>query len=158
MDSRELFETYFRGSRKNKGVEARARLLRRREDDTYEDDSTQRHWWTWQQAQAALIVERDRAVRTCVIFSDVIENHTHAMQAAVIERYAGGGAEAGMDWIQNTLAGPGLMPDLDAAVALLDAKTKGPAQAWFDMQEERHAAFRAANPGPAAPGNGGSHG
>ena len=36
-----------------------------------------------------------------------------AMQAAYIEWRHGGGAEAAMNWIGNTLDGPGLIPDGD---------------------------------------------
>lgn len=35
------------------------------------------------------------------------------MQAAIIEAEHGGGPEAALDWISNTLMGPGLLPDED---------------------------------------------
>ena len=47
------------------------------------------------------------------------------MQAAWIEWQHGGGAEQGMRWIQNTLSGPGLIPDATAPYGT-------EAQAWFD--------------------------
>lgn len=48
-----------------------------------------------------------------------------AMQSAWIETVHGRGAEAGMQWIENTLWGPGLLPDEDAPYST-------EAQAWFD--------------------------
>lgn len=107
---------------------------------------------------ASLHPDHIRAERRACMFGDVIENHTYAMQAAVIERYAGAGAESAMTWIVNTLAGPGHMPDLDAAVALPAAKEVGPAHAWFDMKSAEHEAFRVAHPMPAAPAKGTSNG
>lgn len=106
----------------------------------------------------ALHPDHIRAERRACMFGDVIENQTYAMQAAVIEQYAGGGAEKAMAWILNTLAGPGHMPDLDAAAALPAAKEAGPAQAWFDMKSAEHDAFRAAHPMPAAPAKGAANG
>lgn len=40
-------------------------------------------------------------------------NNIVAMQAAWIEWQYGEGAEGAMEWIENTLAGPGLIPDPD---------------------------------------------
>jgi len=51
-----------------------------------------------------------------------------AMQAAWIEWVHGGGAQAAMGWIENTLEGPGLIPDEDE----LNGKC---AQAWFDANK-----------------------
>ncbi len=48
-----------------------------------------------------------------------------AMQSAYIEWKHGGGAEAAMSWIENTLDGPGLIPDEGAPYGK-------EAQAWFD--------------------------
>ena len=47
--NRELFESWFWATRKNKHRTTFARLS----DDTYADDHAQRHWWTWQAAIAA---------------------------------------------------------------------------------------------------------
>jgi len=49
-----------------------------------------------------------------------------AMQSAVIEWEKGKGAAAGMQWIWNTLFGPGLIPDEDETDA----------QAYFDREME----------------------
>ncbi|WP_438391126.1 hypothetical protein [Caballeronia sp. DA-9] len=51
-----------------------------------------------------------------------------AMQAAWIEWRHGKGAEEAMQWIENTLSGPGLIPDEDAPYG------KEP-QAWFDANQ-----------------------
>lgn len=48
-----------------------------------------------------------------------------AMQAAWIEWKHGAGAESAMAWIENTLGGPGLIPDEDEQYGK-------EAQAWFD--------------------------
>lgn len=50
-----------------------------------------------------------------------------SMQAAWIEWRHGKGAEAAMGWIQNTLTGPGLIPDSEAPYGK-------EAQAWMDSQ------------------------
>ena len=59
--------------------------------------------------------------------SNVIDNHCIAMQAALIEANEGD-QRAALRWIFNTLSGPGLLPDFDAAKAM------GGAQAWFDAK------------------------
>lgn len=46
--------------------------------------------------------------------SDIIHDQTVAMQSAIIEWQHGSGAEAGLNWIVNTLSGPGHLPDFDA--------------------------------------------
>ncbi|MDR5784105.1 hypothetical protein QCE63_32305 [Caballeronia sp. LZ065] len=46
--------------------------------------------------------------------SNILHDYTTAMQAALIEWKHGKGADAGFDWIINTLDGPGLLPDFDA--------------------------------------------
>jgi hypothetical protein len=53
-----------------------------------------------------------------------------AMQAAWIEWQHGRGAEAGMEWIENTLDGPDLLPEDDDPHAT-------EAQAYFDAACER---------------------
>ena len=83
--------------------------------------------------------ERDlaKAKRCAIIYSNVIANHCIAMQAAVIDGKLQSPAH-GLQWILNTLYGPGLLPDLDEAKAL------GGAQAWFDRETEKHAMHREA--------------
>lgn len=60
------------------------------------------------------------------------------MQSAIIEGHIGDGHAAGLQWMVNTLSGPGLLPDLDEAKAL------GGAQAWFDAKSAESAAHRVA--------------
>jgi len=48
-------------------------------------------------------------------FGWMIHDDMTVMQAAWIEWKHGGGAEAAMEWIENSLDGPGLIPD-DAIV------------------------------------------
>lgn len=55
----------------------------------------------------------------------IIHDMTVAQQAAWIEWRHGKGAEEGMVWIQNGLAGPGFIPDEDEPYGK-------EAQAWFD--------------------------
>ena len=61
-----------------------------------------------------------------------LETMIAAMQAAVIEWQHGRGAEAGMAWIENTLDGPGLIPEGETD-----------AQAFYDRERERIAAWEA---------------
>lgn len=89
----------------------------------------------------------DKAERSSIRFANIIDRHCIAMQAAVIdERHMG--AAAGMQWIRNTLIGPGLYPDISEAMALSE---DNPAQAWFDAKVAESEAFRATHPGPDAP-------
>ena len=64
------------------------------------------------------------------------------MRAAVVAAHLEG-PDHGMQWIYNTLAGPGHLPDLD------DARALGGAQAMFDAEMAEHKAFRVAHPAPA---------
>jgi len=50
------------------------------------------------------------------------------MQSVLVEWKHGKGAEAALQWIVNTLAGPGLLPDPDAPYGK-------EAQAWFDANQ-----------------------
>jgi len=59
------------------------------------------------------------------ILSECLHDQIVVMQAAYIEWQHGNGAEAAMQWIANTLAGPGHIPDEDAPYGK-------EAQAWFD--------------------------
>lgn len=62
------------------------------------------------------------------ILADAMHDNIVAMQAALIEWKFGAGAEAALQWIVNTLSGPGLLPD-----------TEGPwgkeAQAYFSANQ-----------------------
>ena len=73
----------------------------------------------------------------------VINNHCLAMSAALIELYVGEGTVPAMAWIENTLAGPGLLPNYEEAQKL------GGAQAWFDQKSKEYEdAFAATEPTP----------
>lgn len=48
------------------------------------------------------------------ILSDLHHDALVTMQAALIEWKHGKGAEAALQWLVNTLSGPGLLPDPDA--------------------------------------------
>ena len=63
------------------------------------------------------------------------------MQAAVIDGHLQS-PEKGMQWIVNTLSGPGLLPDLD------EARNVGGAQAWFCAEKAIQEEFRRAHPAP----------
>lgn len=76
--------------------------------------------------------ERDAAKseRRAVIFGNIVHNHVLAMQSALIDAELRGHRE-GLQWIYNTLEGPGHIPDIEAA------KTMGGAQAYFDAETEK---------------------
>lgn len=74
-----------------------------------------------------LLRENKRLNRVYTMLNEVISNHCIAMQSAIIETEING-AEKGMQWIANTLIGPGLFPNIE------DAKSIGGAQAWFDRE------------------------
>lgn len=92
---------------------------------------------------AELEAERDKLMRHSITVGDAMHDHIVAMGAAVIDGHLQTHAH-GLQWIVNTLAGPGLLPDLDEAKAL------GGAQAWFDHEMAKHEEFRRTHPGPAA--------
>lgn len=94
-----------------------------------------------------VVAEVSRLRRVNIAFADIISNHCIAMQAAVIEACVND-SDKGMAWIRNTLAGPGLLPDVDQAIELSEA---APAQAWFDAETSKHEAFRAQHPQPESP-------
>ncbi|HHT8835139.1 TPA: hypothetical protein ACT5B7_006666 [Burkholderia cenocepacia] len=77
---------------------------------------------------------KDKAKGLIKTLSDIIHDQTVAMQAAIIEWQHGKGAEAGLNWIVNTLSGPGHLPDFDAPHGKH-------AQFWFNANQ--------ANPLPA---------
>ena len=84
-----------------------------------------------------------KSERRAIMFGDIVQTQVLAMRAAVVDAKLQG-PEAGMTWIENTLEGPGHLPDVGAA------KAEGGAQALFDREMAEHEAFRAAHPGPAA--------
>lgn len=75
------------------------------------------------------------------MFGGIIHNHVLAMQCSIIEAHHKGHKE-GLQWIFNTLWGPGHVPDIDAAIAM------GGAQSYFyaetEKEEKRLAAIDAA--------------
>lgn len=89
-----------------------------------------------------LKAEYAKSERRALVFGDIVHSQVIAMQAAVIEGHLKTPAH-GLQWIVNTLTGPGHLPDLDEARAL------GGAQAWFDRETETHEQFRATHPAPA---------
>ena len=86
--------------------------------------------------------EAVKSERRAIAFGDIVHQFTIAMRAAVVAAHLDG-LDHGMQWIYNTLAGPGHLPDLD------DARALGGAQAMFDAEMAEHEAFRAAHPAPA---------
>lgn len=62
------------------------------------------------------------------IFQDAFHDNIVAMQSALIEWKFGKGSEAALQWIVNTLMGPGLLPDFDAPHGR-------DAQKWFDANQ-----------------------
>ncbi|MEX3933296.1 hypothetical protein AB4Y32_16085 [Paraburkholderia phymatum] len=69
--------------------------------------------------------ENARHERSSLMLANIMHNNTVAMQAAWIEWQHGEGADGAMEWIENTLAGPGLIPEDDEPHAT-------EAQAYFD--------------------------
>lgn len=68
--------------------------------------------------------ESDRMQKHIRELANINQDLIVAMQAAIIEWQHGKGAEAGLQWIVNTLAGPGFLPDESAPYGK-------EAQAWF---------------------------
>ena len=91
-----------------------------------------------------LKAECAKSERRALTFGDILHNHILAMSAAVIDAELKSPAQ-GLQWIVNTLDGPGHLPDLE------DAQAIGGAQAWFDRETAKHEAFRAAHPMPEIP-------
>ena len=69
--------------------------------------------------------EIERLKKSLNELGKIIQNITVGQQAAWIEWQHGKGAEEAMIWIENGLAGPGLIPDEDEPFGK-------EAQAWFD--------------------------
>lgn len=93
----------------------------------------------WADEVAALQAEGAKSERRAIEFGDALHRHILAMRAAVVDRHRVG-PRSGMQWIANTLAGPGHLPS-EADIAL-------GAQALFDKEVAEHDAFRAAHHGP----------
>jgi hypothetical protein len=79
--------------------------------------------------------EIDRLTRCRQNLVDVIDNYCIAMQSALIDATLRGYPN-GLKWIWNTLVGPGLLPDFDAAEKM------GGAQAWFDAKTAESEALK----------------
>lgn len=90
---------------------------------------------------ARLHREATKSERRAITFGDILAQYVSAMRAAVVDA-ALNGPEAGMAWIENTLDGPGHLPDVQAA------KAEGGAQCMFNREMAEHEAFRAAHPAP----------
>lgn len=90
---------------------------------------------------ARLQREAAKSERRAITFGDLMAWQTRAMRAAVVDAHLKSPVE-GMQWIVNTLRGPGHLPDIYAANA------EGGAQAMFDRETREAEAFRAAHPAP----------
>ncbi|KVC45176.1 hypothetical protein [Burkholderia diffusa] len=90
-----------------------------------------RERWKREEQEGRAAARPEPLVKT---LSDIIHDQNVAMQSAIIEWQHGKGAEAGLSWIVNTLAGPGHLPDFDAPHGKH-------AQFWFNANQ--------ANPLPA---------
>lgn len=89
----------------------------------------------------ALHTDNTKSERRAIAFGDIVQSQVIAMRAAVVAAHLEA-PTVGMQWIVNTLAGPGHLPDVYKAHAL------GGAQALFDREMAEHEAFRAAHPAP----------
>lgn len=76
-----------------------------------------------------LKAEIAKGIRREIMLSDVIHNHVTAMRAAVVAGHLES-PDRGLQWIYNTLRGPGHLPDIDEALAM------GGAQAMFDAEAQ----------------------
>ncbi len=90
---------------------------------------------------ARLTREATKSERRAITFGDIVHTQVLAMRAAYVDAKLNG-SDAGMTWIENTLEGPGHLPDLAAA------KKEGGAQCMFNREMAEHEAFRAAHPAP----------
>lgn len=82
-----------------------------------------------------------KSERRAIMFGDIVHTQALAMRAAYVDAKLNG-SDAGMTWIENTLEGPGQLPNLAAA------KKEGGAQCMFNREMAEHEAFRAAHPAP----------
>lgn len=88
-----------------------------------------------------VLAEATKSERRAITFGDIVQSQVIAMRAAVVAAKLEG-LDVGMQWIANTLDGPGHLPDLEEAKAL------GGAQALWDKETAEAEAFRAAHPAP----------
>ena len=88
-----------------------------------------------------VLAEAAKSERRAITFGDIVHTQVLAMRAAYVDAKLNG-SDAGMAWIENTLEGPGHLPDLAAA------KKEGGAQCMFNREMAEHEAFRAAHPAP----------
>ena len=79
----------------------------------------------------------DKERESLKMVTDMHHDLLVVMQPTLIEWKHGKGAEAALQWIVNTLTGPGHLPDLD------EARARGGAQAWFDQETVKDEEFRA---------------
>ncbi|MCY1253054.1 hypothetical protein D9M68_122780 [compost metagenome] len=79
-------------------------------------------------SREAMAVKVDQLEKLTSSLSNIVHDHVVVMQAAWIEWEHGRGADDAMEWIQNTLVGPGHIPDEDAPYGK-------EAQAWFDANQ-----------------------
>lgn len=76
-----------------------------------------------------LTEERDSAEKCCSMLSRINNGIILAMQSAwIAHKYGNEPADSVMEWIANSLEGPGLLPDPDDDGFTTDA------QEWFDAQ------------------------
>ena len=76
-----------------------------------------------------LTEERDSAEKCCSMLSRINNGIILAMQSAwIAHKYGNEPADSVMEWIANSLDGPGLLPDPGDDGFTIDA------QAWFDAQ------------------------
>lgn len=87
-----------------------------------------RTWLTSHQFCIHLLNQLERRGTAYRFLGRINQDITVAQQAAWIEWMHGKGAKAGMQWIQNTLAGPGLIPSENAPYGK-------EAQAYFDANK-----------------------
>ncbi len=88
-----------------------------------------------------LRAEAAKSERRAIVFGDIVHTQVLAMRAAYVDAKLNG-SDAGIAWIENTLEGPGQLPNLAAA------KKEGGAQCMFNREMADHEAFRASHPAP----------
>lgn len=99
-------------------------------------------------ALLALIKDANKSERRALMFADIVDRHCIVMQAALIEQSIGKGDDAALEWIANTLDGPGLLPSMSDAAHLPNTPKDGPAQAWFDAKLAESETHRLKHPAP----------
>lgn len=91
-----------------------------------------------------LKAELTKSEKRAILFGDLLHQNIIAMRAAIVAGKLEG-LEQGLQWIANTLEGPGHLPDLD------EARVRGGAQAMFDAEMAEHEEFRATHQLPENP-------